>query len=108
MNRAEKKAALEDLARNRAVKGWAFEDLPESEVKEIRMFLEGGTCPAKHRSSYELAREQLKLGPKDWYEAYAEAVSSIGKSFPDILTDDEDKYCEDAADSVAERPKEQM
>jgi hypothetical protein len=69
VNRAEKRAAAEQLARDRAVRGWAFrlggsaEDLAEKAA--IRAFLDGGPCPGKHRASYALARQQLHLDPAD-------------------------------------------
>ena len=61
MKASEKRAALEQLARDRSVKGWAFRDLPAEEKDAIRAFLAGGDCPEKYRRSYALAREQLKL-----------------------------------------------
>ena len=49
MKAAEKQAALEQLARDRAVKGWAFRlgDTPadQAEKAAIRAFLDGGPCP---------------------------------------------------------------
>jgi hypothetical protein len=65
MKAAEKRAAAEQLARDRAVKGWAFRlgDSPEDQAEKaaIRKFLAGGECPEKYMGSYALAREQLKL-----------------------------------------------
>jgi hypothetical protein len=62
---SKKRAAAEQLARNRAVKGWAFRlgDSPEDEAEAaaILVFLAGGPCPAKHQSGYALARAQLGL-----------------------------------------------
>lgn len=145
MNKREKREALEQLARDRAVQGWAFrlpsaKDKPPQfildhwaiheapsgqckpcdqvrkfqagleEADDIRAFLNGGPCPAKHRSSYDLAREQLKLGHKDWYEAFADAAHGYVPGW-DItgymtdLTDEQEAYCLAAADSVADRPE---
>jgi hypothetical protein len=61
VNKSEKRAAAEQLARNRAVKGWAFRDLPEDEQEAIKAFLNGGPCPEGYRRTYALARKQLKL-----------------------------------------------
>lgn len=44
-------------------------------------------------------------GNKDWYEAFADAVHSIGKKWPDELTGDENAYCEAEADKAATRPE---
>lgn len=44
--------------------------------------------------------------PKDWYEAYADYANDvIGKSWPEELTEEEYKKCEEWADSVAVRPE---
>lgn len=40
-----------------------------------------------------------------WYEAFANKVHSFGKSWPDPLTDEEAKECEQYADSIVRRPK---
>lgn len=61
MNKAERLAATEQQARNRAVKGWVFRDLPEDEQEAIKAFLRGGPCPEKYRRTYALCRAQLKL-----------------------------------------------
>jgi hypothetical protein len=78
-------------------------------VEAIRAFLDGGPCPEDCRRGYALAREQLKLGPKDWYEAYAEAAHYLvpgWNAFMD-LTGEQERFCEMAADSKAERPEEE-
>jgi hypothetical protein len=41
----------------------------------------------------------------DWYEAFADAVHELGKKWPDVLTEDEERQCEEAADKVAVRPE---
>jgi hypothetical protein len=64
MNRAQHQAAREQQARSRAVHGWAFRGLPDSEAAEIRAFLAGGPCPPQHREVYDLCREQLGLDPE--------------------------------------------
>lgn len=109
MTREEKLLALEQQARNRAVKGWAFRGLPDDQDAAIRSFLAGGPCPPEYRSGYALAREQLRLGPKDWYEAFAEAARELipGWNHTIDLTEDQEQYCEIAADSKAERPEEE-
>jgi hypothetical protein len=61
MNASERAKATEQLARDRAVRGWAFRGLPAEEVAAIRAFLEGGPCPEQYKSGYALAREQLRL-----------------------------------------------
>ena len=106
MNSRERAEALERLARQRAVHGWAFRGLPQEENDAISAFLHGkGPCPEGYRGTYRLCRKHLKLGPKDWYEAFGEAVHSIGKQWPMDLTEAEEKYCEEFADSMADRPE---
>jgi hypothetical protein len=48
-------------ARNWAVKGWAFKDLPEKENEAIIKFLDGGKCPEGYEKFYALCRRHLKL-----------------------------------------------
>ena len=40
-----------------------------------------------------------------WYEAFTEAVHSLGKKWPDVLTDEQDEWCAKMADREAPRPK---
>jgi hypothetical protein len=56
------------LARNRAVKGWAFKDLPEKENEAIKEFLNGGPTPDGYEGIYNLCRRQLGL-PSDKMKA---------------------------------------
>lgn len=109
MKREERLLALEQQARNRAVKGWAFRDLPRAENDAIRVFLAGGPCPERYLRGYALAREQLGLGIKDWYEAFAEAAMMLvpGWDATVDLTEEQERYCEQAADSKAYRPQEE-
>lgn len=96
----------EILARNRAVKGWAFrlED-GSPRVAEYRAFVRGyGPCPSEHLSTYRLCRRQLGL-TMDWYEAFADAVHAMGKKWPDELTKEEEAIAEMHADDVAPRPE---
>jgi len=55
------------LARNRAVKGWSFKDLPDEEEDEIKAFLHGGPVPKGYERMYNLCRRQLGL-PSDKME----------------------------------------
>jgi hypothetical protein len=57
----EKKAADEQLARNRTVRGWVFRNLPEEEAAAIQAFVEGGPVPEKYAARYQRERELLKL-----------------------------------------------
>jgi len=42
---------------------------------------------------------------KDWYEAFAEGVHELfGKRWPDVLTPEQERRCEEYADARAERP----
>jgi hypothetical protein len=109
MNREEKLLALEQQARARATHGWVFRTIPSEQVAAIRCFLDGGPCPEEYRAAYATAREQLKLGPKDWHEAFAEAAAQVhpGWNHTVDLTADEEAYCEAAADSKAIRPPEE-
>jgi hypothetical protein len=63
MDKAQKRQALEQLARNRTVKGWAFRDLTEEMRSSVLAFLDGGECPEGCERTYALCREQLKLPP---------------------------------------------
>jgi hypothetical protein len=97
----------EKQARNRCVHGWAFRDLPKDEVATIRAFLDGyGPCPPDALTSYRIARAQLKLS-SDWYEAFADAVHAMGKSWPEALTEEEEAVALTHADNVADRPEEE-
>jgi hypothetical protein len=104
MNKAEKHQAAEQQARNRAVKGWAFRDISQKEKEEILRFLAGGPVPPLYAKAYAMARVQLRLGPKDWYEAFADCVHSLGKEWPDDITPEENAYCAASADTYAPRP----
>ena len=42
-----------------------------------------------------------------WYEAFAEAVYSLGKSWPDQLTDEQGDWCAKMADREAPRPHDE-
>lgn len=77
------------------------------EAEDIRIFLNGGPCPEKYRAAYAQARIDLKMGPKDWYEAFAEAAEGIkANGWPtEPMAPELESYCEDAADSIAERPE---
>jgi len=91
--------------------GWCSEverwTRDQAEAGAIRAFLDGGPCPPDYRRLYDLAREQLRLGPKDWYEAFADAAHGLvpGWDATMELTQDQESYCEAAADSVAIRPE---
>jgi hypothetical protein len=39
-----------------------------------------------------------------WYEAYADAVHSLGKKWPDPLTDEQATWCESVANQLVGRP----
>jgi hypothetical protein len=56
-----KQRKLDDLARSRAVKGWAFGNLPAEAEVAIREFLGGGPCPKYYQTVYALCRTQLGL-----------------------------------------------
>jgi len=43
-----------------------------------------------------------------WYEAYSDAVRSLGKKWPDRLTEEEEQFCEADADRHAPRPKAEL
>lgn len=49
-------AKTERVRRARVVKGWAFRDLPESEVNGIKSYLEGGPVP----TGYEKADQEIR------------------------------------------------
>jgi hypothetical protein len=61
MGKIDKAAEKEKLARNRAVKGWAFKGLPEEENDAIIAFINGGTCPESYKRLYALSCRQLGL-----------------------------------------------
>lgn len=42
-----------------------------------------------------------------WYEEFAQAVYSLGKSWPDILTDEQAEWCSMVADKYAPRPDDE-
>jgi hypothetical protein len=108
MDREQKYEATEALARQRAVKGWAFRDLTEEEFADVKIFLKGGPCPARWFNAYARERETLNLSPKDWDEAYADAAHSLGKGpdwWKEDMSPEEETYCLYAADSVADRPE---
>lgn len=47
----------------------------------------------------------MKTPRKDWYEAFADAVHNLcGKKWPEVLTEEEEERCLEAADEVAIRP----
>jgi hypothetical protein len=43
-----------------------------------------------------------------WYEAYADKVHEFGKSWPDPLTEAEERACAAHADTVARRPADEQ
>lgn len=52
------------------------------------------------------------IGPSSadnaWYEAYADAVHSLGKRWPDQITEEQEEWCVQVADRYAPRPKAEL
>jgi hypothetical protein len=104
MNKHDKHMAKELQARGRATHGWAFRVDVNDEAAEIRAFLHGyAPCPEGYLGRYRLARAQLGL-TSDWYEAYADAVHAMGKKWPEVLTEAEERIAEIHADDCSPRP----
>lgn len=55
---------------------------------------------------------QLHIHPSTadnaWYEAYTDAIYSLGKSWPDNLTDEQELWCATVADKYAPRPEREQ